>query len=123
MIWMGASGNQLKCHILSGEKPGNLRSELRKIMVKKKAGLGRFAEIFFWFQYRKKSAPILLRLNMHPNNPARPKASSMQPSKTQNCSETTQVPYADANEPFERKCAFDVGDYGLGYCANSLELG
>jgi len=33
------------------------------------------------------------------------------------------VPYADPNPPFPRKCAFDVGDYGLGYCANSLELG
>lgn len=33
------------------------------------------------------------------------------------------VPYADPHPPFERKCAFDVGDYGLGYCANSLELG
>ena len=33
------------------------------------------------------------------------------------------VPYADTNPPFPRKCAFDVGDYGLGYCANSLELG
>eukprot|EP00737_Agarophyton_chilense_P003901 gb/GEZJ01004711.1/.p1 GENE.gb/GEZJ01004711.1/~~gb/GEZJ01004711.1/.p1 ORF type:complete len:364 (-),score=39.21 gb/GEZJ01004711.1/:104-1195(-) len=33
------------------------------------------------------------------------------------------VPYADAHPPFERKCAFDVGDYGLGYCANSLDLG
>jgi primary-amine oxidase len=26
-------------------------------------------------------------------------------------------------EPFVRKCAFDVGDYGLGYTANSLKLG
>lgn len=33
------------------------------------------------------------------------------------------VPYADANPPFHRKCAFDVGDYGLGYCAQSLSLG
>jgi len=33
------------------------------------------------------------------------------------------VPYADPKEPFTRKCAFDVGDYGLGNCANSLELG
>lgn len=33
------------------------------------------------------------------------------------------VPYADARSPFTRKCAFDVGDYGLGNCANSLELG
>ena len=33
------------------------------------------------------------------------------------------VPYGDPNAPFSRKCAFDVGDYGLGYCANSLELG
>ena len=33
------------------------------------------------------------------------------------------VPYADAEHPFKRKCAFDVGDYGLGYCANSLGLG
>ena len=33
------------------------------------------------------------------------------------------VPYGDPHPPFQRKCAFDVGDYGLGYCANSLELG
>ena len=33
------------------------------------------------------------------------------------------VPYADPNHPYPRKCAFDVGDYGLGFCANSLELG
>ena len=33
------------------------------------------------------------------------------------------VPYGDPNAPFQRKCAFDVGDYGLGFCANSLELG
>ncbi len=33
------------------------------------------------------------------------------------------VPYGDPSAPFTRKCAFDVGDYGLGYCANSLELG
>ena len=28
------------------------------------------------------------------------------------------VPYADPHPPYQRKCAFDVGDYGLGYCAN-----
>eukprot|EP01025_Chloroclados_australasicus_P031457 TRINITY_DN3179_c0_g5_i1.p1 TRINITY_DN3179_c0_g5~~TRINITY_DN3179_c0_g5_i1.p1 ORF type:complete len:672 (-),score=75.87 TRINITY_DN3179_c0_g5_i1:433-2448(-) len=33
------------------------------------------------------------------------------------------VPYGDTRSPFVRKCAFDVGDYGLGNCANSLELG
>lgn len=33
------------------------------------------------------------------------------------------VPYADPHPPYQRKCAFDVGDYGLGFCANSLELG
>jgi len=33
------------------------------------------------------------------------------------------VPYGDPHYPFQRKCAFDVGDYGLGNCANSLELG
>ncbi|KAJ3300084.1 hypothetical protein HK104_004806 [Borealophlyctis nickersoniae] len=33
------------------------------------------------------------------------------------------VPYADPSPPFHRKAAFDVGDYGLGYCANSLTLG
>lgn len=33
------------------------------------------------------------------------------------------VPYGDPRPPYTRKCAFDVGDYGLGYCANSLELG
>jgi primary-amine oxidase len=30
---------------------------------------------------------------------------------------------APPREPYVRKCAFDVGDYGLGYCANSLSLG
>jgi Cu2+-containing amine oxidase len=33
------------------------------------------------------------------------------------------VPYGDPHEPFTRKCAFDVGDYGLGNCASSLALG
>lgn len=26
-------------------------------------------------------------------------------------------------DPYARKCAFDVGDYGLGYCTTSLSLG
>ncbi len=25
--------------------------------------------------------------------------------------------------PYNRKCAFDAGDYGLGFAANSLQLG
>ncbi|PNH03386.1 Primary amine oxidase, partial [Tetrabaena socialis] len=33
------------------------------------------------------------------------------------------VPYGDPNMPYVRKAAFDVGDYGFGLCANSLELG
>jgi primary-amine oxidase len=33
------------------------------------------------------------------------------------------VPYGDPRYPFNRKCAFDVMDYGLGVSANSLELG
>eukprot|EP01041_Mallomonas_annulata_P010298 gene10298-21497_t len=33
------------------------------------------------------------------------------------------VPYADPTYPFTRKCAFDVGDYGLGNCTSSLTLG
>jgi len=33
------------------------------------------------------------------------------------------VPYGDPRFPFHRKVAFDVGDYGLGFCANSLDLG
>lgn len=33
------------------------------------------------------------------------------------------VPYGDPNIPYIRKCAFDVGDYGFGLSANSLELG
>jgi primary-amine oxidase len=33
------------------------------------------------------------------------------------------VPYGEPKAPYQRKCAFDVGDYGLGFCANSLELG
>ena len=32
------------------------------------------------------------------------------------------VPYGDPRSPFSRKCAFDVGDYGLGYCAVSSEI-
>jgi primary-amine oxidase len=33
------------------------------------------------------------------------------------------VPYGDPMPPYHRKVAFDVGDYGLGYCATSLSLG
>ncbi|KAI8150162.1 copper amine oxidase [Fennellomyces sp. T-0311] len=33
------------------------------------------------------------------------------------------VPYADPNSPHHRKHAFDVGEYGLGLCTNSLTLG
>lgn len=33
------------------------------------------------------------------------------------------VPYADPASPYNRKCAFDAGDYGLGFAANSLALG
>ena len=33
------------------------------------------------------------------------------------------MPYGDPRPPFHRKSAFDVGDYGLGFCANSLTLG
>ncbi|KAJ9530268.1 hypothetical protein QJQ45_023557, partial [Haematococcus lacustris] len=33
------------------------------------------------------------------------------------------VPYGDPNYPYVRKSALDVGDYGMGLCANSLELG
>lgn len=33
------------------------------------------------------------------------------------------VPYADTNNPYHRKHAFDVGEYGLGHCTNSLALG
>lgn len=33
------------------------------------------------------------------------------------------VPYGDPRSPFQHKCAFDVMDYGLGFTANSLELG
>lgn len=29
----------------------------------------------------------------------------------------------DLQEPFNHKCVFDIGDLGLGVCANSLELG
>ena len=31
--------------------------------------------------------------------------------------------YGGAQEPFNHKCVFDIGDLGLGVCANSLELG
>ena len=33
------------------------------------------------------------------------------------------VPYGDPSPGTYRKCAFDIGEYGLGPCANSLELG
>lgn len=33
------------------------------------------------------------------------------------------VPYFDPSHPFTQKCAFDVGDYGLGYFAMPLSLG
>lgn len=33
------------------------------------------------------------------------------------------VPYAETTSPHYRKFAFDVGEYGLGYLANSLSLG
>ncbi|KAG0175739.1 hypothetical protein DFQ28_003217 [Apophysomyces sp. BC1034] len=33
------------------------------------------------------------------------------------------VPYADPHSPHYRKHAFDVGEYGLGLCTNSLRLG
>ena len=33
------------------------------------------------------------------------------------------VPYGDPAAQQARKNAFDAGEYGLGYCANSLELG
>eukprot|EP00878_Enallax_costatus_P018606 GHUV01019596.1.p1 GENE.GHUV01019596.1~~GHUV01019596.1.p1 ORF type:complete len:681 (+),score=180.46 GHUV01019596.1:3034-5076(+) len=33
------------------------------------------------------------------------------------------VPYGDPRPPYNRKSALDAGDYGLGFAANSLELG
>ena len=30
---------------------------------------------------------------------------------------------SDPRTPYNRKCAFDAGDYGLGFAANSLQLG
>jgi primary-amine oxidase len=33
------------------------------------------------------------------------------------------VPYGDPGEPYYRKNAFDIGEYGIGMLANSLELG
>ncbi|KAF6251268.1 copper amine oxidase [Scenedesmus sp. NREL 46B-D3] len=33
------------------------------------------------------------------------------------------VPYGDPNYPYIRKCAMDCGDYGMGFVANSLQLG
>jgi primary-amine oxidase len=33
------------------------------------------------------------------------------------------VPYGDPYYPWQRKDAIDVGTYGIGFCANSLELG
>lgn len=31
--------------------------------------------------------------------------------------------FCQGRYPYIRKCAFDVGDYGFGFCANSLQLG
>uniref|UniRef100_A0A0G4HRT8 Amine oxidase n=1 Tax=Chromera velia CCMP2878 TaxID=1169474 RepID=A0A0G4HRT8_9ALVE len=39
------------------------------------------------------------------------------------CLSEMAVPYADPFPPHIHKCAFDVGDYGLGYFATSLNLG
>ncbi|KAI7861384.1 copper amine oxidase [Spinellus fusiger] len=33
------------------------------------------------------------------------------------------VPYSDPSNPYNRKHAFDVGEYGLGLCTNTLNLG
>lgn len=33
------------------------------------------------------------------------------------------VPYGDPRAPFNRKCAYDVVDYGMGNCCSSLDLG
>ena len=33
------------------------------------------------------------------------------------------VPYGDPRHPFEKKCAYDIVDYGLGFTSNSLALG
>ncbi|KAI7844182.1 hypothetical protein COHA_002317 [Chlorella ohadii] len=33
------------------------------------------------------------------------------------------VPYGEPRPPFELKCAYDIVDYGLGLCANPLEVG
>ncbi|EFN54781.1 hypothetical protein CHLNCDRAFT_58054 [Chlorella variabilis] len=33
------------------------------------------------------------------------------------------VPYGEPREPFQYKAAYDIVDYGLGFCANPLELG
>lgn len=33
------------------------------------------------------------------------------------------VPYAEPRAPYHTKCAYDIVDYGLGFCANSLKLG
>jgi hypothetical protein len=35
----------------------------------------------------------------------------------------TPSPPPDPASPYNRKCAFDAGDYGLGFAANSLALG
>jgi hypothetical protein len=35
----------------------------------------------------------------------------------------SSLPHTDPRTPYNRKCAFDAGDYGLGFAANSLQLG
>lgn len=33
------------------------------------------------------------------------------------------APFAEPRQPFARKCSLNVGEYGLGNCASSLQLG
>lgn len=39
------------------------------------------------------------------------------------CKQTCFVLLCCCRTPYNRKCAFDAGDYGLGFAANSLQLG
>jgi Cu2+-containing amine oxidase len=46
-----------------------------------------------------------------------------QPRFTQHTRQQREPPHTDPASPYNRKCAFDAGDYGLGFAANSLARG
>lgn len=54
-----------------------------------------------WFQVRYDDRPLFYRISLSDMN----------------------IPYADPRFPYHKKAAFDLGEAGAGYTANSLQLG